>query len=291
MGVGEHHSDRGTGRVEVVCNTPSIDDRVVIEQDVRMVRDEQNSAIGELSNPVSSSLIKSCAVCNTPLEYLDNEEVLACYFCGGIYKSRIWCPEGHFVCQTCHHMPISSFIEEMVRTSLSKNPVEIATVMMLHPSLKWHSCEHAWVFTTAVLIAVKNEGTIKLSHKDILSALGSVKQQANPELVHTAGMCSIVPAVGVAFHTLFNMAYGKSEQDDITMKVVAQAISDLADNSTRCRCCKSVVLTTLDLITSLIRARFDVDLEGSAEDVVCDQVGAAGYCEPSICQYYVLAGN
>ncbi|MBE0446994.1 MAG: hypothetical protein IBX64_02640 [Actinobacteria bacterium] len=188
-------------------------------------------------------------------------------------------------------MPISSFIEEMVKTSQSRNPFEIAMVMMLYPSLEWQSCEHAWVFMTAILIAVKNERTVKLSDGDILGALEAIKQQANPRLVHNTGMCGVAPAVGVAFHTIFSVAYGEGAQDDITTKVVAQAIEDLTDNSTRCKCCKRVVLTTLALVASLIRARFNINLEGSADDVVCHQVGAAGYCEPTTCRYSMLPNN
>lgn len=227
-------------------------------------------------------------MCGVPLEHLDNEETLACYFCGELYKAHIWCPEGHYVCQSCYQIPISGFIEEIVKTTTSKDPFDLATTMMAHPSLPECSCEHAWVFTAAVLVAVKNEGTLKVTEDDIFNALEAVKEQAITSLAHRTGVCGIIPAVGVVFHVAYKADNSRIERDTTTMKVVAQAIDHLAENADNCMCCKSVVWTTMELVVSLLHARFGVMLEGSAEDVVCHQVGMVSNCKPSACQYSVL---
>jgi len=254
-------------------------------------QDAEGSTANEFSKLAPSDIIKRCAICSELLECLDAEEALNCYFCGEEHQTRVWCPEGHYVCHACYHMSLSSFIEDMIKTSKSKNPFEIAMTMMAHPSLKQHSCEHAWVFTAAILIAVKNEGTLGLPEEEVLHALEAIKLQANPRFAHSTGVCRMASAVGVAFHAMFNAAFGKDSQDDITMKVVAQAIEYLADESERCKCCKRITLMTLDLVVSLIRARFNVDLEGSAEDIICYQIGDVGYCNPSACPYSMSLGR
>ncbi len=227
-------------------------------------------------------------MCRVRLESLKSEELLTCYFCGEQYKTRTWCPEGHYVCQSCYHKPISSFIEEVVGSSKSKDPFDLAAVMMAYPSLPECSCEHSWILAAAVLTAVKNEGIIKITNSGILDALEAVKEQAITSLAHRTGVCGVIPAVGVVFHAVLKAAGGGDSRDTTTMKVVAQAIDHLASHAENCICCKSVVWTTMDLLVSLLRARFGISLEGSAEDVICHQVGMVNNCNPSACQYSVL---
>lgn len=188
-------------------------------------------------------------------------------------------------------MPVLHFIEEMVKKSESQNPFELATIMMTYPTFESHSCQNAWVFTASILTAVKNEGTVKLPVDDILNALKSIEEQTDPKLVSSTGVCGVAPAVGLAFHAIFSAVYGKNAHDDMTMHVVEQAIGYITDNSNGCRCCKRVVLTILDLVSSLIRARFGVDLEGSVQHLVCNQVETTGHCDPLTCQYSVLLNN
>ncbi|MDI6817383.1 MAG: DUF5714 domain-containing protein [Actinomycetota bacterium] len=229
---------------------------------------------------------KGCALCAENLEYLDEDGILSCYFCGEEHRARVWCPEGHFVCRTCQHMPLSSFLEEIIHSSRSRNPFDIAEFLMSHPTLEKHSCDHAWIFTAALLIAVKNEGSISMSEDDILAALESTKEQSNPRFAHSTGVCGMVAAVGVSFQAVLSAVRGNGEQNDgTTMRVVAQAIEHLADDTSRCRCCKRVVLITLDLIVSLMRARFNVNLEGASDEYICRMFGSVGYCEPDSCQF------
>lgn len=231
---------------------------------------------------------KHCSVCGTPLELLEAQETLACYLCGEQHKSSIWCPEGHFVCDSCYHKPIMNFIADIVNKSRSKSPFDLAIMMMAYPSLPEQSCEHAWILTASVLTAVKNEGTICLTNDAIFDALEVVREQTAAKIVNMTGVCGLALAVGAIFHAAFKAYYGQKEQDGITMKVVAQVIENLAESSTRCRCCKSLVWTTMDLIAALLNARFGIELEGSADEVVCHQVGTNNYCNPATCQFSLL---
>ncbi len=211
---------------------------------------------------------------------------LSCYYCGEQHKSNLWCPEGHYVCPACYQIPITQFIVGIIRATKSKNPFEIAMMMMDFPQLPDRSCEHAWIFTAALLTAIKNEGSTKLTDKDILGALESAKERALTRATLQTGVCGMGAAVGIAFHAVFKAMPNRTDkQDDITMKVVAEAIEYLADNSTNCKCCKNVVWTIMELIVSLIHARFGVELEGSASDIICHQVGTAINCDPITCQF------
>jgi len=230
--------------------------------------------------------VRNCFSCGSLLEFLDTEVDLSCYYCGEQHKSNLWCPEGHFVCPTCYQIPITEFIEWIIKTTRSKDPFEIAMMMMGFPQLPDRSCEHAWIFAAALLTAIKNEGSAKLTDEDIFSALETAKERAVTRATLQTGVCGMGAAVGIAFHAVFKAMPNRTDlQDDITMKVVAEAIEYLADNSTNCRCCKNVVWTIMDLIVSLIHARFGIELEGSASDIICHQVGAMVNCDPLTCQF------
>ena len=295
IGSGGDLSEAKNKKAEVASSASSKEQRTVTAQG--STTDDEHSDL-ELLNAAEASPAsrvfpeKGCALCAENLEYLDEDVILSCYFCGEEHRASVWCPEGHYVCRTCQHMPLSSFLEEIIHSSRSRNPFDIAEFLMSHPTLEKHSCDHAWIFTAALLVAVKNEGSISLSEEEILAALESTKEQSNPKFVHGTGVCGMAAAVGVAFQTVLSAVRRKAEQNDgTTMRVVAQAIEHLADDTSRCRCCKRVVLITLDLIVSLMRARFNVNLEGASDEYICRTFGSVGYCEPDSCQFSgVLSG-
>ncbi|MDI6716701.1 MAG: DUF5714 domain-containing protein [Actinomycetota bacterium] len=211
---------------------------------------------------------------------------MTCCFCGKESISNIWCPEGHFFCISCHSLSIIDFVAEIIKTSPSKNPFALAAIMMAYPKLPGCSCEHAWIFTASVLTAVKNEGAVKLTIDDIFKALRNVKKQIALDSEFKNNVCSIVPAVGIVFNTIFT-AVGNG-QDDTTMRVVAQATEYLADNQLKCRCCKNQVWTTIGLLVSLLNARFGIQLDGSVEDVTCHLFKLVENCSPATCPFSTL---
>jgi hypothetical protein len=294
IGSGGTLSEANSKKAEVAYNASSKEQRAGSVQSLTIDQDRPGSELRIAETGLETRVLpeKECSLCGESLEYLDEDVILSCYFCGDEHRARLWCPEGHFVCRSCQHMPLSSFLEDVVHSSRSKNPFDIAKFLMSHPTLEKHSCDHAWIFTAALLIAVKNEGSIRMSEADVLAALEATKEQSNPKFAHSTGVCGMVAAVGVAFQAVLNAARGNSEQNDgTTMRVVAQAIEHLADETSRCRCCKRVVLITLDLIATLMRARFNVDLEGASDEYICRTFGSIGYCEPDSCQFSGVSGG
>lgn len=186
-------------------------------------------------------------------------------------------------------MSTFDFVCETVKRSRSKNPFELAMLMMSCPSLSNDQCEYALIFTGAVLAAVKNAGTIKLSNNEIIAALETIKGKTDFIAEDgAANKCDMTAGVRFVFSTIFKAARGEKTPDDVTMKVVARALEHLSDNMTNLKCFKNTVLTTLDLVTSLLLARFEIKFDGSAQDIICYQVGAAADCNPAVCQYSPL---
>src|SRR3990172_10394537 len=67
-----------------------------------------------------------CMVCGSSLEYLEKGRELDCSYCGRVDQGYIACPQGHYVCNTCHNRDALGAIEEVALTTTLKDPVEIA---------------------------------------------------------------------------------------------------------------------------------------------------------------------
>lgn len=242
-----------------------------------------------LNNPVSSGRVDGCSVCGTSLEFLYDKELLSCYFCGEQKSANVWCPEGHYICDSCFEMPLVEFIKSTVKCSRSKSPFDLATIMMGYPQLdQGDPCGHAMIFTASALTAIKNEGTIRITDYDIFEALYVIKGDIDSGSGVPIESCDMVSGVKVAFNTVFKTLSGNKTPDEMTMKVVTRALDHLSGASAQNGCLKNVVLTTLELITPLLRARFGIKLEGSSQNVICYHIGSSPQCNPATCQYSPL---
>ena len=70
-------------------------------------------------------------VCGSPLDSLDQAEEMVCTFCGKPEQGHIKCPQGHFVCDTCHNRDAVKIIEDIALTTELTDPFAIADLMMV----------------------------------------------------------------------------------------------------------------------------------------------------------------
>ncbi|MHA2359605.1 MAG: hypothetical protein ACXAB5_04985, partial [Candidatus Thorarchaeota archaeon] len=54
----------------------------------------------------------------------DKEQI--CVYCGGKEESPIYCPNGHFVCDTCHSKDAIGFLEKLAEVDKSTDPMVVA---------------------------------------------------------------------------------------------------------------------------------------------------------------------
>ena len=100
----------------------------------------------------------ACLVCGTDLVYDKSEKEQSCVYCGEVESSPINCPNGHFVCDTCHSSDAVEFLQRLAELDTSTDPKDVADKAMSHPSFKFHGPEHHGLVPAAILIAMKNRG-------------------------------------------------------------------------------------------------------------------------------------
>jgi hypothetical protein len=103
----------------------------------------------------------ACMICGTQLVYAENESEHSCIYCRDKFHSQISCPEGHFVCDSCHSTDAITLLEKMVESEESIHPKEIVESAFLHPSFSFHGPEHHSLVPAAILISLRNRNCMK----------------------------------------------------------------------------------------------------------------------------------
>ena len=100
----------------------------------------------------------NCGVCGQPLVYETEAVSRRCAFCGEEHSTLIYCPEGHYICDTCHRREALDILREVLNSGTSTEPVEILETVMSHPSVPMHGPEHHAMVPAIIVAAVKNAG-------------------------------------------------------------------------------------------------------------------------------------
>jgi len=103
----------------------------------------------------------ACMVCGTQLVYDKTAQEQECIYCGSTESSAIYCPDGHFVCDSCHSNDAIAFLELLAEVDTSTDPNDVVDKALTHPSFKFHGPEHHSLVPAAILIAMKNRSIPK----------------------------------------------------------------------------------------------------------------------------------
>lgn len=224
-------------------------------------------------------------VCSSSLSYLDRARDVTCSYCGKVEQGHIRCPNGHYVCDTCHNRDAMKIIEDLARTTTSRDPFEIAELMMSYPGLPMLGCQHAYIAGGAFLAAVKNEGSRGVTDSDLAEVFGRTEKQAHGGYCGLSGVCGIAPAIGACFSVLTGSKCGTDKEQRTTMEAVtrvSRAITDLTGPS----CCKAYVRSALDVAAAYLKDSLGIILP-SHKKITCSFTNKHPHgCREMDCPYF-----
>jgi hypothetical protein len=147
--------------------------------------------------------LENCHVCSGKLEYYDTGKELTCFCCGKSETANICCSNGHYICDECHGKGVFTTIRDFLLKAESGNPLAIAeTIMGYADQVPMLGCENAWIAAGALMAALKNEGTIKVTNDQIDEVHNRVRKQAIGGYCGLTGVCGIAPAIGACFSVI-----------------------------------------------------------------------------------------
>ena len=229
-------------------------------------------------------------VCGSSLEYLDEACELTCAACGKADSGHIRCPKGHYLCEECHTRDSRQVIEGIALDTQSKDPCEIAELMMSHPGLPMLGCDHAYIAAGALMAALRNEGSKKITAESIREVFLRTGKQAHGGYCGLTGVCGITPGIGACFAVLTGSRCGKDEEQQITMEAVtrvSRAIARLTGPS----CCKAYVRAALETAADYLEERFGIRLPRSKGAGCAHSHRHPHGCREAKCPYFPAAAG
>ena len=247
----------------------------------------QHQPIVEELKPATAEVkTENCMVCGSPLEYFEQAQDSACTFCGKTEQGHIRCLQGHYICDACHNKDSMAVIEDIVFTTTLKDPVEISEVMMSHPGLPMLGCQHAYIAAGALLAAIKNEGSRRVTNEEIREVFRRIERQAVGGYCGLTGVCGIAPAIGACFSILVGSRCGKDLEQKITMEAATRAMQVITD-LTGPSCCKAYVRASLSAAISLLKERLGIVLPVKDLSIACSYTSKHPHgCRGTQCPYF-----
>ncbi len=227
------------------------------------------------------SSVNNCGVCARPLVYSTESITKTCALCGKEAQTAIYCPSGHYVCDSCHSKAAREVLQEILSTTKSTDPAEILEQVMSHPSVPMHGPEHHVIVPAAVVVAVRNsryplpdnavEKTIERGSKVPGGWCGLY------------GDCGAAVGAGIAISVITGATPLTGKQRTLALAATSQALSRMLDEQPRC--CKKASRIAIQSDVDFLREHLGINLP-PAKKVKCTYTRRNRECARQECPFY-----
>jgi len=224
---------------------------------------------------------ENCAVCGRALVYGTEEVTKNCDFCGNEYPALIYCPEGHYVCDTCHSRATLDILRDVLESTKSADPAEILEKVMSHPSVPMHGPEHHAMVPAVIVAAVKNAG-YPVPEGAVEKAIERGSKVPGG-WCGFYGVCGAAIGVGTAVSVLTGATPLTGKTRSLANEATAFALGKMLDGAPRC--CKRASRKSLEAAVEFLKKRMDIHLN-TGEKVKCRYAARNRECIKEACSYY-----
>ena len=222
----------------------------------------------------------TCPICNSKL--IEKTIESTCSFCGTIEEAEYICPNGHFQCEDCRLADQTEIIERVCLNTKSENPIDIANLIMKHPSFNQYGIEHHKLVAPLVLAALRNLGKIDISDGKIKAAI-----KRGNKIPYggcgTMGTCGACVSAGISMAYLTGSNYLKDKERNLSLKTTAYSLIKLTELGGP-RCCKYSTYASILSVWEIIQNDLKIDLPFL--EIKCDFKGKLKECHLDKCPYY-----
>lgn len=126
---------------------------------ISIKRKEKNNANEEAINKPLSDQYHSvgCIICGKDIVYADEAISRPCAICGKVFTTRVYCEDGHFVCDACHAASQSD-VKWFLGYTEEKDPIKILFHVFEMENVHMHGPEHHSIVPGVLLVAYRNSG-------------------------------------------------------------------------------------------------------------------------------------
>ncbi len=232
----------------------------------------------------STKKTENCMICGGELAYLTTAIPVTCIYCGKTEPAYIHCPTGHYVCNDCHASDSIRIITQFCLSSGSKNPIEMAKTIMMHPIMPMHGPEHHAMIAAVLVTAYKNL-TGKASDEDIKEA---IRRGATVP----GGYCGLYGtdaaaiATGIALSIILKSSPLTDHERRTANIMTSRALAAIASNR-GVRCCKRSTFASIEAAIQYFREVLGVEMEHiPVSKLKCEHSHRNKQCSYAECRYY-----
>lgn len=227
---------------------------------------------------------EGCMICRDELEYLTTAIPVICTYCGKAESTNIHCLSGHYVCNECHASDSIKIITRFCLSSGSKNPMEMAKVIMRHPTIPMHGPEHHAMIAAVLVTAYKNL-TGKVTDEEIKEAIrrGSTVPGGYCGLY---GTDAAAIATGIAMSIILKATPLTDNERRTANMMTSRALVAIASNR-GVRCCKRSTFTAIESANQYFKEVLGVELEHiPISKLKCEHSSRNKQCSMVDCRFY-----
>ncbi len=224
---------------------------------------------------------ENCGVCGKTLVYGTGEVSQQCVFCGKEFNTLIYCPAGHYVCDSCHSRTSLEVLRDVLASTSSTDPAEILETVMSHPSVPMHGPEHHSMVPAVIVAAVKNTG-YAVPEGAVEKAIDRGSKVPGG-WCGFYGVCGAAIGVGIAVSVITGATPLTGEVRGLANEATTFALYDMLDGGPRC--CKRASRKALQSAVEFLKLRMAINLS-KAQEIICQYVGRNQECIHKDCAYY-----
>ncbi len=226
-----------------------------------------------------------CMVCGAPLEYLAQDRVETCHYCGQRKAANAVCQAGHFVCDACHSKAALEVIEDICRHATETDMIALLKRIRQHQAIPVHGPEHHSLVPAIIVTAYRNAG----GQVDGAALEAAIQRGAAIPggSCGFLGVCGAAAGVASGFAILLGSNPLDGEKRQRMLKVTAQVLGEIAALDAA-RCCQRDCWIGLRLAAELSKELLPIPLTAD-EPLTCDQFRLNPDCLGESCPLWPVA--
>ena len=226
-------------------------------------------------------LKENCGICGTVLSYCTEPVSMDCEYCGHRYDALIYCPNSHYVCNSCHGAQAIDITRKVLKASASDNPLEMFEKIVSHSSVSMHGPEHHAIVAAIIVAAARNSG-YPIPFKAVEAAL-SRGEKVPGGWCGFYGACGAAIGVGAAVSVLTRATPLTGKTRALALEATSMALTRIADGDPRC--CKRAGRKAIEIAVEFLAQHLDIMLSKD-DKIKCRYSQRNSECPKGLCSYY-----
>jgi len=205
---------------------------------------------------------EGCGICGEELVYGQKTVDTKCIYCLQSVQSVVQCPNGHFICDSCHSSSATELIEKHCGSSKNTDPIKLAIALMKNKVVKMHGPEHHFL-VPAVLLASYYNSREEYELKKHKLAIARIRSQAVPGgFCGTHGNCGAGVGAGIFISIITGSTPLAEKEWKLSNTITGKTLLKIAEEGGP-RCCKRDSFIAISECIEYLKSEFDHSLPQS----------------------------